>query len=64
MYQKRHARHYQKKLSAERLGKKVTQRTLNAIENNAQWVRHYQQLLRPHTARRRKEKAPIEVIAE
>lgn len=44
-YKKRHSRFLQKKMDAERRGKKVTQRTLDAIENNANWVAHYERLI-------------------
>lgn len=44
-YKKRHARFVQQKLDAERKGEVVSQRTLDAIENNAGWVAHYEQLI-------------------
>jgi hypothetical protein len=44
-YRKRYARHVQRKLAAERAGKKANQRTLAAIENNAHWVHHYETAL-------------------
>ena len=45
MYKKRLGRHTQKKLKAERAGDAPSDRTLNAIENNEQWVQLYQHLL-------------------
>ncbi|MCB0553025.1 MAG: hypothetical protein KDD02_05690 [Phaeodactylibacter sp.] len=45
MYKKRLGSHEQKKLSAERKGEKVSRKTLNAIENNRQWVQHYTGLI-------------------
>ena len=45
MYKKRLARHIQIKLAAERAGRTVTQRTLDAIANNREWVTHYEALL-------------------
>lgn len=44
-YKKRHSRFLQKKMDAERRGKSVTQRTLDAIENNANWVAHFERLI-------------------
>lgn len=44
-YKKRLGSHTQKKLKLERSGKEVPTRTLNAIENNKQWVEHYEQLI-------------------
>ena len=44
-YKKRLGRFEQKKLLAERKGQKVNKRTLNAIENNRQWVEYYSQLI-------------------
>jgi hypothetical protein len=42
MYKKRVGKHEQKKRTAEQAGKPVPKRTLNAIENNRNWVCHYQ----------------------
>jgi len=50
MYKKRLARHIQIKLAAERAGRTVSQRTLNAITNNREWVAHYEALLSEATA--------------
>lgn len=44
MYQKRLSSLEQKKASAERKNKVVSQRTLTAIQNNALWVDHYKRL--------------------
>ena len=44
-YKKRLGRHEQKRLAQERTGKKVARRTIEAIENNRQWVKHYESLL-------------------
>ncbi|NUO01012.1 MAG: hypothetical protein HUU01_10400 [Saprospiraceae bacterium] len=41
-YKKRLARHIQIDLAAQRAGRKTTKRTLDAIENNRQWVAHYE----------------------
>ena len=45
-YKRRHARHIQKRLAAERAGRKVTKRTLAAIENNEQWIKHFENLIK------------------
>lgn len=44
-YKKRLGSFEQKKKAAERKGQKVSKRTLNAIENNRQWVEHYTELI-------------------
>ena len=44
-YKRRLARHIQKRIAAERAGRKVSKRTLTAIENNSRWVRHYENLI-------------------
>ena len=44
-YKKRLGRHEQKRLAQERAGKKVSKRTLDAISNNQEWVRHYESVL-------------------
>ena len=44
-YKKRLGKHEQKKLALERAGKTVSKRTLNAITNNANWVKHYEALI-------------------
>lgn len=44
-YKKRLGRHIQKKIKQEGSGAPVSKRTLNAIDNNQQWVDHYTQLL-------------------
>jgi len=49
MYLKRHARHVQKKIAAERSGAAPTKRTLDAIENNRRWIEHYRDLLKART---------------
>lgn len=59
MYLKRHARHVQKSLSAQRAGKQPTKRTLDAIENNRRWIDHYQQLLKARERDRRKAAALV-----
>ena len=43
-YQKRLSRHTQIKLKAERKNRDVSFRTIQAIENNKQWVNHYKAL--------------------
>jgi hypothetical protein len=45
MYKKRLGSHQQKADALERKGKSVPQRTLDAIENNQHWIRHYERLL-------------------
>lgn len=45
MYQKRYAKHTQKKIKMEKKGEPVPKRTLDAIENNAGWIQHYSELL-------------------
>ena len=45
-YKKRHARHVQKKIALESKGEPVPQRTLEAIENNEQWVKHFEAKLK------------------
>lgn len=45
MYKKRLGSHQQKANKAERAGKPIPKRTQKAIENNKQWVEHYNQLL-------------------
>lgn len=40
-YKKRVGTHTQKKIKLEKAGQPVPQRTLDAIENNKQWVQHY-----------------------
>lgn len=44
-YQKRLARHTQIKIARDHAGLPVSRRTLAAIENNAKWVDHFQQLI-------------------
>lgn len=44
-YKRRLARHIQKRIAAERAGRKVTARTLAAIENNREWISHYENLI-------------------
>jgi len=45
MYKKRLGKHTQKAQKLEKAGKDIPARTLNAIENNRQWVDHYTQLI-------------------
>lgn len=45
MYKKRLGKHTQKAHKLEKAGKDIPARTLNAIENNRQWVDHYTQLI-------------------
>lgn len=49
MYKKRLGSHEQKKLTAERKGECVSKKTLNAIDNNKNWVAHYEQLIKKAT---------------
>jgi len=44
-YRKRWASHKQKADALSRKGRPVPQRTLDAIENNAHWIAHYERLL-------------------
>ena len=45
MYQKRYAKHVQKKIKYDRKNEPVPTRTLAAIENNAGWIQHYSELI-------------------
>lgn len=49
-YKRRHARHIQKRLAAERAGRKVTKRTLDAIENNERWIEYFENLINQRQA--------------
>ena len=46
MYKKRLAKHKQKKIYALRVNKRVSKRTINAIENNESWIVYYKEILR------------------
>jgi hypothetical protein len=46
LYLKRHARHVQIQLANDRAGRVTNQRTLDAIDNNARWIEHYETLLK------------------
>jgi DNA-binding transcriptional regulator GbsR (MarR family) len=45
LYKKRYAKHVQKKLYNDRNGLETSLRTIKAINNNKQWVEHYQKQL-------------------
>ncbi|MEZ5040298.1 MAG: hypothetical protein R2828_10410 [Saprospiraceae bacterium] len=45
MYKKRYARHLQIKIANDRYGRPTKNRTLQAIDNNAAWIKHYEQLI-------------------
>jgi hypothetical protein len=45
MYKKRVGKHEAKKRAAEKAGKPVPKRTLNALSNNKDWVSYYQKLI-------------------
>jgi hypothetical protein len=57
-YKKRHARYIQKRIAAQRAGRKVTSRILQAEANNGQWVEFYKELL---NAQRQVQKPVLEV---
>ena len=51
MYKKRLGSHTQKRIKAERRGEEPSERTLNAITNNEQWVQLYTHLIRERQSR-------------
>ncbi|MCB0568007.1 MAG: hypothetical protein KDD01_26855 [Phaeodactylibacter sp.] len=52
LYKKRLGSHTQKKIKLEIAGREVPARTLQAIENNQQWVKHYTDLINQATGRK------------